>query len=167
MASKKVNSKNNDNGPKATARHAKIERTRQSEIESFKANIANDKHLARKYESKRKAEIRALPKEDRRDAKLELKESINKRKDAERRDREILGNMIVSEKIAKNVAKGESFNEEKWIAEGSKKSKGPKVDTIKATPVEMDVEETFEEISEGSTDDAEDILPSSDEEKVE
>ena len=128
MASKKVKSEDNssENKPKATARHAKIVRSKQDEIESFRVKIANDKHLAKKYEAKRKEEIKVMPKEDRGQAKLELKQSIADRKEAERRDKILLRDMVRGEKAAKSAADGNSFDEEKWVEGGKKNKKNDK-----------------------------------------
>lgn len=142
--------------PKAAARHAKITKTKQDEIETFKRKIDNDKHLAKKYEGNRKTEIRALPKEDRAAAKAELKESVAKRKEAERRDREKLREMISTEKYeTKNVGK-EPFDEDTWI-EGGRKKKNKKGKIVAAVPdsAEDDIDDIFEEEEE-----EEEIVPS-------
>ncbi|MCL2032740.1 MAG: hypothetical protein FWG96_05680 [Methanomassiliicoccaceae archaeon] len=126
MASKKKDTpKASEKGyqPKATARHAKITKTKQDEIDSFKKKIDTDKYLAKKYESNRKTEIKALPKEERAAAKEELKESIRKRKEGEERDREKLRELIYEEKAEKRIGKG-SFDDEAWVKEGKKKKKG-------------------------------------------
>jgi len=123
---KKQNSKETEKGnqPKATARHAKITRTKQEEIEIFKKKISNDKHLAKKYEDNRRTEIQALPKGERAVAKAELKESIAARKEAEKRDKEKLRSMVREEKIEKKELGKEPFDEEEWIKGGKKKGKG-------------------------------------------
>ena len=122
---KKQNSKAKEKGnqPKATARHAKITKTKQEEIESFKKKIATDKHLAKKYESNRKAEIKALPKEDRAAARAELKESKAKRKEMEKNDKEKLRGMINEEKVERKNSGKEPFDEEAWVKDGKKKGK--------------------------------------------
>ena len=133
MASKKPedNSKNDQYKPKATARHAKIIKTKQDEIDDFKAKIANDKYLAKKYETKRKEEIKALPKEERREAKDDLRESIYSRKEAERRDKEILRDMISGERESQRSAKGDTVNEDEWV-KGGRKKKSSKDETAVA-----------------------------------
>jgi hypothetical protein len=114
---------NKDNQPKATARHAKITRTKQEEIDAFKKKIDTDKYLAKKYESNRKTEIKALPKEERAAAKADLKESTAKRKEAEERDKDKLRSMIREEKVEKRESGKEPFDEEAWIKGGKKKGK--------------------------------------------
>jgi hypothetical protein len=137
MASKKPesDSKKDQYKPKATARHAKIVKTRQEEIDDFKAKIANDKHLAKKYEAKRKEEIKALPKEDRREAKADLRESIQSRKEAERRDKALLRDMVSGEREAKRSATGEVLNEDEWV-KGGRKKKSTKSEAAVAPVVE-------------------------------
>jgi len=122
---KKQNSKVKDKGnqPKATARHAKITKTKQEEIEIFKKKIETDKYQAKKYESNRKSEIKALPKEDRAAARAELKESKAKRKENEKRDKEKLRSMINEEKVERKNAGKEPFDEEAWVKNGKKKGK--------------------------------------------
>jgi len=156
MASKKPenDSKKDQYKPKATARHAKIVRTKQEEIDDFKAKIANDKHLAKKYETKRKEEIKALPKEDRREAKADLRESIQSRKEAERRDKALLREMISGEREAKRSATGEVLDENEWV-KGGKKKKSTKseaaVEPIQDTDPEVKstVDPTTEAVQEG------------------
>jgi hypothetical protein len=127
MASKnkKDTSQNNKKGyqPKATARHAKITKTKQEEIESFKKKIDTDRHLAKKYESNRKTEIKALPKEERAVAKAELKESIASRKEGEAKDKEKLRIMMYEEKTEKKNLGKEPFDEDAWIRGGRKKGR--------------------------------------------
>ncbi|MDR2698386.1 MAG: hypothetical protein LBB30_01745 [Candidatus Methanoplasma sp.] len=126
MASKKKDTSADSkkgNQPKATARHAKITRTREEEIEAVKKRIDNDKYLAKKYEANRKTEIKALPKGERAAAKAELKDSIEKRKEAERKDREKLRSLVHEEKAEKRNLSSEPFDEETWIEEGRKKGK--------------------------------------------
>jgi hypothetical protein len=137
MASKKPenDSKKDQYKPKATARHAKIVRTKQDEIDDFKAKIANDKYLAKKYETKRKEEIKALPKEERREAKEDLRESVQSRRDAERRDKDILRDMINGERESKRAAAGDSVNEAEWL-KGGRKKKSAKNEAIVAPAVE-------------------------------
>jgi hypothetical protein len=122
---KKQNSKVKEKGyePKATARHAKITKTKQEEIEAFKKKIATEKHLAKKADSNRKAEIKSLPKGDRPGARAELKDSIEKRKETERKDKEKLRSMINEEKVEKRNLGKEPFDEEAWIKGGKKKKK--------------------------------------------
>jgi len=137
MASKKPenDSKKDQYKPKATARHAKIVRTKQEEIDDFKAKIANDKYLAKKYETKRKEEIKALPKGERREAKEDLRESVQSRKEAERRDKAILRDMISGEREAKRSATGEVLDENEWI-KGGKKKKSTKPEAAVAPEAE-------------------------------
>ncbi|MDR0508332.1 MAG: hypothetical protein LBG63_00680 [Candidatus Methanoplasma sp.] len=126
MASKKKDiSKDDKKGyqPKAAARHAKMMKTKQDEIEALQKKIETDKYLAKKYESSRKTEIKALPKEDRAAAKAELKESIAKRKEAEEKDKEKLRAMIQEEKREKVDADKEHFDDEAWVSGGKKKAK--------------------------------------------
>jgi Predicted membrane protein len=135
MASKKPenDSKKDQYKPKATARHAKIVKTKQEEIDDFKAKIANDKYLAKKYEAKRKEEIKALPKEERREAMSDLRESIQTRKEAERKDKEILRDMISGERESKRAAKGDAINENEWIKGGRKKGSSKNETTVAPT----------------------------------
>jgi len=129
MASKKKDTSKDDkkgNQPKATARHAKITRTKEEEIEILKKRIDNDKYLAKKYESNRKTEIKALPKGERAAAKAELKESIAKRKEAEKKDREKLRSLMYEEKAEKKNLSSEPFDEDAWIEGGKKKGKSKK-----------------------------------------
>ncbi|MCL2318411.1 MAG: hypothetical protein FWC44_05120 [Methanomassiliicoccaceae archaeon] len=127
MASKKKESPKEEkkgNQPKATARHAKMNKTRQEEIEALKSKIETEKHQAKKYESNRKTEIKALPKEDRPAAKEELKESIRKRKDAEERDREKLQAMMNDERAERiSGTSKDSFDEDAWILGGRRNKK--------------------------------------------
>ncbi|MCL1978761.1 MAG: hypothetical protein FWG60_01185 [Methanomassiliicoccaceae archaeon] len=126
MASKKKDaSENNKKGyqPKAAARHAKKVKTKQEEIEILKKKIDNDKYLAKKYESGRKTEIKALPKGERAAAKADLKESIAKRKEVEKKDRETLRIMENEERAEKRELGKEPFDEEAWIKGGKKKKK--------------------------------------------
>jgi len=127
MASKKNDpSKDDKKGyqPKATARHAKMTRTKQEEIAALKQRIDTDKHLAKKYESNRKTEIKALPREDRAAAKEELRESIAKRKEAENRDREKLRALMQEEKQERGGSIEKSpFDEDAWVSGGRKKAK--------------------------------------------
>jgi hypothetical protein len=120
--------------PKATARHAKKNRTKQDDIDTLKKKIDTDKYLAKKYESNRKTEIKALPKEDRPAAKAELKESKEKRKEAEKKDREKLQAMIYEERTEKGRIEKESFDEEIWLKGGRKK--GKEKETPAAKPAE-------------------------------
>jgi hypothetical protein len=120
----KVSEKGNQ--PKAAARHAKITKTKQEEIDAFKKKIGTDKYLAQKYESNRKTEIRSLPKYEKAAAKAELKESIAKRKEAERKDKDKLRSMISEEKVEKKEAGKEPFDEDAWIKGGKKKDKKKK-----------------------------------------
>jgi len=126
MASKKNDTSKDDKKgyqPKATARHAKMTRTKQEEIEALKQRISTDKHLAKKYEANRKTEIKALPKEERAAAKAELRESIEKRKEAEERDREKLRALSREEKMERGGGEKSSFDEDAWISGGRKKAK--------------------------------------------
>jgi len=126
MASKKKETpKDEKKGPqpKATARHAKMNKTRQEEIDALRSRIQTDKHLAKKYESNRKTEIKSLPREDRPAAKAELKETIRKRKEAEERDKEKLRTMMYEEKAEKKGIKDDGFDEDEWIKGGRKKKK--------------------------------------------
>jgi len=123
MASKKKDTPSDSKKgyqPKATARHAKMVRTKQEEIDSFKKKIETDKYLAKKYESSRRTEIKALPKEERAAAKAELKESIEKRKEAERRDRDRLRDLIYEERAEKRDLGKEQFDEDAWVKSGKK-----------------------------------------------
>jgi hypothetical protein len=127
MASKKKDaSEDNKKGyqPKATARHAKIVKTKKEETEALKQRIETDKYLAKKYESNRKTEIKALPKEERAEAKAELKESVAKRKETEKKDREKLRNLQSEEKTERKNLGKEPFDEDTSIEGGRKKSKG-------------------------------------------
>jgi len=163
MASKNKKSTNKpqENKPKATARHAKIVKTKQEEIEDFKKKIANDKYLAKKYESKRKKEIKELPKEERGAAKEELNDLIEKRKDAEFRDKMILKDLIRGEKDAKRPSSEKPFDEDAWIKEGKKKKKNSKEDKATETtetvsaPPEEEKEEASEEILDKSEENTE------------
>ena len=153
MASKNKKSTNKpqENKPKATARHAKIVKTKQEEIEDFKKKIANDKYLAKKYESKRKKEIRELPKEERSEAKKELNDSIEKRKDAEFRDKMILKDLMRGEKDAKRSSTEKPFDEDAWINEGKRKKSSKKdkdAETKETAPAPEEKEEVQEEIPE-------------------
>jgi len=126
MASKKKDTPKDDKKgyqPKATARHAKMTKTRQEEIDALKQRIETDKHLAKKAESSRRKEIKALPKEDRPAAKAELKESVQKRKDNELKEREKLRAMINEERTEKVEASKDSFDEDEWIKSGRKNKK--------------------------------------------
>ncbi len=126
MASKKKNdSKDDKKGyqPKATARHAKITRSKEEEIEILRKKIDTDKYLAKKYEANRKTEIKSLPKEDRSAAKAELRESIAKRKEAEKKDKEKLRMMMQEERYEKGSIGKESFDDDEWIKGGRKKKK--------------------------------------------
>jgi len=130
MASKKKDASADDKKgyqPKATARHARMTRTKKEEIEALKGKIDTDKYLAKKYESNRKTEIKALPKEDRAAAKAELKESIAKRKEAEKKDREKLRVLMQDEKAEKVDTDKEVFDEDAWVKGGKKKSKGKEI----------------------------------------
>ena len=125
-SSKKDTPKEDKKGyqPKATARHAKITKTREEEIDSLKKRIETDKHLAKKYESGRKAEIKALPRSERAAAKADLKESIKKRKEAEQRDKEKLRVLMTEEKTEKVRTDKEIFDDDEWVKGGRKKKKG-------------------------------------------
>jgi len=124
-SSKKGNSEEDKKGnlPKATARHAKMTQTKKDEIESLKNRINTDKYLAKKYESNRKTEIKALPKEDRAAAKDELKESIAKRKEAERKDKDRLHELMQEDRRENVRVDKEPFDEDAWVKGGKKKSK--------------------------------------------
>jgi hypothetical protein len=124
--------------PKATARHAKITKTRKEDIEALKAKIATDKYLAKKYESNRKTEIKSMPKDDRAVAKAELKESIVKRKESERKDKERLQTMIHEERTEKGKVEKESFDEETWLKGGRKKSKDKNEKAKKDVPAKSE-----------------------------
>ncbi len=143
MASKKNNTKQKESNkgyqPKATARHAKIVKTREEEIEALKKRISNDKYLAKKYESNRRTEIKALPKEERKAAKEELKEHITKRKEAEERDKQKLRKMVHEEKEEKRNLGKEPFDEDAWVKGGKKKEKADK--TISAPSVKGSADE--------------------------
>lgn len=117
--------------PKATARHAKITKTKKEEIEILKKKIETDRHLAKKYESGRKTEIKALPKEDRAAAKAELRESIAKRKEAEEKDREKLRAMVYEERMERTDAEKEPFDEEAWLKGGRKKGRGKETPDVR------------------------------------
>jgi len=143
MASKKKDistSSKKGNQPKATARHAKITRTKEEEVEVLRKRIDNDKYLAKKYESNRKTEIKALPKSERAAAKAELKESIAKRKEAERKDREKLRELIYEDKAEKRNLASESFDEDAWIEGGRKKGKKKEKPEVPPEPKEAPVE---------------------------
>jgi hypothetical protein len=123
MASeKKYSSKEGKTGyqPKATARHAKITKTKQEEIDAFKKKISTDKYLAKKYESDTKAEIRALPKEERAAAKEELRQSVARRKESEHEDKMKLRIMQHEERVDRVRRKDEVFDEEAWLKGGRK-----------------------------------------------
>jgi len=124
--SKKDTSKEDKQGyqPKATARHAKMTRTKKEEIENLKQRIDTDKYLAKKYESNRKTEIKALPKEVCAAAKEELKESIAKRKESEAKDRERLRNLTREERKERGGVEKAPFNDDAWVSGGKKKGKG-------------------------------------------
>ncbi|MCL2296515.1 MAG: hypothetical protein FWC29_05505 [Methanomassiliicoccaceae archaeon] len=153
MASKKKDVSKEDKKeyqPKAAARHAKMMKTKQEEIETLQKKIDTDKYLAKKYESNRKTEIKALPKEDRAAAKAELKESIAKRKEAESRDKEKLRDMVREERRG-NTDVEKDLEDEAWISGGRKKAKkeAPKaeenaeaVPEVPATPEEQPAVQT-------------------------
>lgn len=135
MASSKKNTSVEDkkgNQPKATARHAKMTQTKKDEIENLKNRISTDKYLAKKYESNRKTEIKALPKEDRAAAKEELKESIAKRKEAEKKDKERLRELMHEDK-KENKPEKDSFDEDTWVQGGKKKAKKEEVSATDAS----------------------------------
>ena len=126
MASSKKGTSAEDkrgNQPKATARHAKMTQSKKDEIENLKNRISTDKYLAKKYESNRKTEIKALPKEDRAAAKEELKESIAKRKEAEMKDKDKLRELVQEDKREKGRVEKEPFDEDAWVKGGKKKAK--------------------------------------------
>ena len=126
MASKKNETAKDDKKgyqPKATARHARMTKTKQEEIDALKKRIDTDKYLAKKYESSRKTEIKSLPRGDRAAAKAELKESIAKRKEAESRDREKLRALMWEEKKEKVAVEKSPFDEEAWVSGGKKKTR--------------------------------------------
>jgi len=126
MASKKnETSKDDKKGyePKATARHAKITKSKKDEIENLKQRIDTDKYLAKKYESNRKTEIKSLPKEDRAAAKADLKESISKRKESESKDKEKLRTLMREERSEKGAIEKAPFDEDAWVTGGKKKAK--------------------------------------------
>ena len=156
MASKKKDTSEDTKSeyqPKATARHAKMTRTKKEEIEAMKSRIETDKHLAKKYESNRKAEIKALPKSERAAAKAELRESVANRKEAERRDREKLQALMWEEKKEKvSTASGkEPFDEDAWVTGGRKKAKKKEdLDTNTDAPVQTE-EPPAEPVPEGTT----------------
>lgn len=115
MAQDKIDNsgkKNQEYQPKATVRHAKIARSRMDDIENSKKKIASNKYHAKNYESKRRKEIKELPKDERAAAKAELKESIVKRKEAEKKDKAMLREMIDAERDEKR-AFGDEAKEEK------------------------------------------------------
>jgi len=148
MASKKKNVSESDKKgyqPKATARHAKITKTKQDEIDALKKRIDTDKYLAKKYEANRKTEIKALPKEDRAAAKEDLRESISKRKEAERKDKEKLRNLMREEKTEKRNLGKEPFDEDAWIQEGKKGSKEKKKPSTESKDVPEKEPEPAEE----------------------
>jgi hypothetical protein len=122
MASKKKESAPKDDKkgyqPKATARHAKMVKSKQDEIDALKQQISTDKHLAKKYESNRKKEIKAMPKEDRAAAKEDLKESKQQRKEAERKDKDKLYKLTYEEKAERRGLDKDHFDDEAWIKEG-------------------------------------------------
>jgi hypothetical protein len=136
MASKKtkVSKKDEKYAPKAAARHAKLAKSKQDEIDSFKDKIYTDKHLAKKYETERKAEIKELPKAERAAAKAELKESIAKRKEGEARDRETLDELIREERVEKKLARSDTSEDDEWVNGGKKKSSEKNEPAEKAKP---------------------------------
>jgi len=139
MASKKTDASDDKKGyqPKATARHAKMTQTKKDEIETLKAKIDTDKYLAKKYEANRKTEIKALPKEERAAAKTDLKESIAKRKEAEKKDREKLRDLMQEERVEKVNTDKEVFDEDAWVKGGRKKSKGKETSDAKTKPEDV------------------------------
>ncbi|MDR3282517.1 MAG: hypothetical protein LBS92_02770 [Candidatus Methanoplasma sp.] len=118
--------KDEDDGPKASARHAKIARSKKNEVEDLKKKISTDHYLAKKYEAERKAAIGELPKEERKAAKEELRESIVKRKEAERRDKDALDDLIYIDKAEKRAASKAAVDDDEWVKGGRKKSKKDK-----------------------------------------
>lgn len=170
MAAKKKteNNANSNKGyqPKATARHAKIVRTKEEEIEAFRKKIDTDKYLAKKYESNRRTEIKALPKEERSAAKAELRDAISKRKDAERKDKAKLRDMIRDEKATKGGIEKEPFDEDAWINDGKKnRKKEPAAEPAMEKPAEDPILPDEEEIDDSAEEPADEPAPESDEEK--
>ncbi|MDR3206246.1 MAG: hypothetical protein LBT41_04040 [Candidatus Methanoplasma sp.] len=115
--------KSADKGPKASARHAKIARSKKDEIEILKKKIASDHRLAKEYEAKKRDAIYDLPKEERKAAKAELKEAVAGRKEAERKDRDALRDMIHGEKAEKRAVSKAAVNDDEWVEGGRKKPK--------------------------------------------
>ncbi|MCL1811781.1 MAG: hypothetical protein FWG41_06185 [Methanomassiliicoccaceae archaeon] len=165
MASKKKDtSESSTSGyqPKATARHAKIVRSKEEETESLKKKIDTDKYLAKKYESNRKTEIKALPKEERAAAKADLKESIAHRKEAERRDKEKLRGLQSEERSERRNLGKEPFDEDAWIKGGKKKDKDKAQQPPQKEPEAEEYPETEEDLPEETADEPE---PAGEEEK--
>jgi len=132
--------------PKAVKRHEKISRSKIDEIDAFRERIANNKHKAKSYESSRKQEIKNLPKEERRQAKEDLKESIRERKLAEMDDKETLREMIaeergdrVNKKGVTTSKRGDSFDEDAWIAGGRKRKSEAKAEPALESEPEVEV----------------------------
>ncbi|MDR1404739.1 MAG: hypothetical protein LBJ20_04140 [Candidatus Methanoplasma sp.] len=162
MASEKKNTvKDSSKGyqPKATARHAKMTRTKQEEIDAFKKKIDTDKYLSKKYESDRKTEIKELPKDERAAAKAELKESIERRKETEYKDRMKLRMMHHEGRVSRVKQKQEPFDEEAWLKNGRKKDRNKPTDKKSAAAPEEDAS-----LADGRSDidPTEDQIPDSD-----
>ena len=73
-----------DNGPKAKARHEKIANERKEAQIKAKQKVEDDRWKVRFAEERRKEEIKKLPREERAEAKRQLKEQIRHRKAVER-----------------------------------------------------------------------------------
>ncbi|MBQ8644381.1 MAG: hypothetical protein IJ469_06965 [Candidatus Methanomethylophilaceae archaeon] len=65
-----------DNGPKAKARHEKIANERKEAQIKAKQKVEDDRWKVRFAEERRKEEIKKLPREERAEAKRQLKEQI-------------------------------------------------------------------------------------------